>query len=264
MTFANNEYQEPEVYSIFKKAARDGNITRHELEKIIFAASKPYAPTRSHAGAKFLEALSWYNDIVIGNRDGRFTLRELDKSFEEQIQKYLTTLFQHASQTDRMSAWKMVQKLKILKKFIIISGRNYYPYEAKRLSTVSKNNEWNRKNTITSYDDFQRRVIDASWKKPVLIKFGLTYCVHCLLMENLGSVPAVAKKYKNKLNVYKLWWNPNQPNVFRELNQIASKENVTSSPVFNLYINGRLVKSEYAFPDEDGSGLEDFLKDYIF
>ena len=82
-------------------------------------------------------------------------------------------------------------------------------------------------------------------------------------MENLGSVPAVAKRYKNKLNVYKLWWNPNQPSVFRELNQIASQEHVTSSPVFNLYINGRLVKSEYAFPDEDGSGLEEFLEGYL-
>ena len=54
-------------------------------------------------------------------------------------------------------------------------------------------------NTITSYDDFQRRVTDASWEKPVLIKFGLTYCVHCLLMENLGSVPAVAKNIKINL-----------------------------------------------------------------
>ena len=113
---ANNEYQESDVYSIYKKSVRDGNVTRTELEKIIFAASRPYAPTRSHTGAKFLEALSWYNDIVIGNRDGRFSLHELDKSFEEQVQKYLTTLFQHASQTERMSAWKMVQKLKILKK----------------------------------------------------------------------------------------------------------------------------------------------------
>ena len=82
-------------------------------------------------------------------------------------------------------------------------------------------------------------------------------------MENLGSVPAVSRKYESKLSVYKLWWNPKDPRNFDELNQIANEEGITSSPMFNLYINGRLVKSGYAFPDEDGSGLEDFLKNYI-
>ena len=82
-------------------------------------------------------------------------------------------------------------------------------------------------------------------------------------MENLGSVPAVAKKYKGQIDVYKLWWNPNEPQRFYELNTIASEQGVTSSPIFNLYINGRLVKSEYAFPDEEGLGLEAYLQDYL-
>ena len=89
----------------------------------------------------------------------------------------------------------MVQKLKILEKTIKQSGKSYYTYRAKKLGQVSYDNEWNRKNTIKSTRDFERRVIEGSWTRPVLVKFGLTYCVHCLLMENLGSVPAVAKKY---------------------------------------------------------------------
>ena len=102
-------------------------------------------------------------------------------------------------------------------------------------------------------------MIRASWTRPVLVKFGLTYCVHCLLMENLGSVPAVAQRYKGQIDVYKLWWNPNEPQHFYELNAIASEQGITSSPMFNLYVDGRLIKSEYAFPDEDGSGIEEFL-----
>ncbi len=253
------EFNESEIFDIYKKATRDGQVTRYEADKIIHAAQNPYSPTSSHAGNKFLEALSWYNDITVGNKDGYFTLRELSVAFDQQVEKYLTVLFQQASATERVSAWKMVQKLKILEKTIKQSGKSYYTYRAKQLGEVSYENEWNRKNTIRSREDFNRRVIEASWRRPVLVKFGLTYCVHCLLMENLGSVPAVAKKYKGQIDVYKLWWNPNDSRQFGELNTIASEEGITSSPMFNLYIDGKLVKSGYAFPDENGDGMEEFF-----
>lgn len=259
----SSSFKEQDVFDLYQKSKRDGHISRSEAEQIIHAAKNPYAPTRSHAGGKFLEALSWYNDITIGNQNGRFTLSELRVAFDAQLEKYLTALFKEYPTTSRMSDWKMLQKLKILKKVIVRSGKSYYPYRAKELSEISKADEWNRRNTIRSREDFERRVLRASYRKPVLVKFGLTYCVHCLLMENLGSVPAVSRKYGSKLSVYKLWWNPKDPRNFDELNQIANEEGITSSPMFNLYINGRLVKSGYAFPDEDGSGLEDFLKNYI-
>ena len=256
---ADESFQENDVYEAFTSASRDGSISRTEANRIIYIASNPYAPTASHAGSKFLEALAWYNDITVGNKNGRFTLRELNIAFEGQLEKYLSTLSHRASKTERMSAWKMLQKLKILEKTIIQSGKGFYSYRSKELSKVSYKNEWNKKNTIRSFEDFERRVIRASWVRPVLVKFGLTYCVHCLLMENLGSVPAVAKRYKGQIDVYKLWWNPNEPQRFYELNTIASEQGITSSPMFNLYVDGKLIKSEYAFPDEDGSGLEDFL-----
>ena len=257
------EFNESDIFDLYKKAIRDGKVSRYEAQEIINATKNPYSPTSSHAGNKFLEALAWYNDITVGNKDGFFTLRELEIAFDQQVEKYLTVLFQQATATERLSAWKMVQKLKILEKTIQKSGNSYYTYRAKQLGQVSYDNEWNRKNTIKSTRDFERRVIEGSWTRPVLVKFGLTYCVHCLLMENLGSVPAVAKKYKGKLDVYKLWWNPNEPQRFYELNAIASEQGITSSPMFNLYVNGRLVKSGYAFPDENGEGIEEFLSPTI-
>ena len=256
-------FQENDVYSAFQKAMNDGNISRREADRIIFIASNPYAPVGSHSGNKFLEALSWYNDITNGNKNGRFTLRELESSFQDQLQKYLDTLSHQATKTQRMSAWKMLQKLKILEKTIISSGKGYFPYRSKELSQISYKNEWNKKNTIKSFTDFNKRVIRSSWNRPVLVKFGLTYCVHCLLMENLGSVPAVARKYTGKVDVYKLWWNPNEPNQYFEMNTIASEQGISSSPMFNLYIDGRLVKSEYAFPDENGEGMEEYFHGYI-
>lgn len=258
-----NDYTETDLFNLYKKAKRDDHISKYEFERIVQAARSPYAPTDSHAGSKFLEALSWYNDITLGNKDGQFSLLELETAFEEQLEKYLITLFREYSGSQRISAWKMLQKLEILKKIILMSGNSYYSYSTNKLSKISTNNDWNRKYTITSITDFNKRVVEGSWKKPVLVKFGLTYCVHCLLMEHLGSVPAVSRKYKDKMNVYKLWWNPNDSQNFYELNYIASQEGITSSPVFNLYIDGKLVKSEYAFPDEDGTGLEDYLEVFL-
>ncbi len=259
-TLFAQEYQDKDVLNLYKKASRDGKITTTESSRIFEAARNPYSPINQHAGRKFLEALSWYNDITIGNRDGRFTLPEINKAFEQEIEKYLTHLTKNSDPTTRMSSWKMLQKLKILEKTVIRSGRNYYPYNSKKLSEISWNNEWNKINTITSLDDFNHRVLRKSWDMPVLVKFGLTYCVHCLLMENLGSVPAVAERYKETIKVYKLWWNPKDPINYGELNQIAKEQGITSSPIFNLYYRGRLIKSAYAFPDENGLGMEDYFK----
>jgi thiol-disulfide isomerase/thioredoxin len=256
-------FKDEEVFSLYQDYMADGQLSNQEANELIYAAQTPYAPLKSHAGAKFLEALAWYNDMTLGNKNGKFSLEELNKAFEQQLRKYLTIMLQNMPATERIAAWKMLQKLEILKQEILASGKSYFPYRAKTLSQVDFNSDWNSKNTILSRADFNKRVLDASWEKPVLVKFGLTYCVHCLLMENLASVPAVAKKYADELTVFKLWWNPNDQRNFYELNQVAGEQGITSSPMFNLYVNGKLVKSGYAFPDEEGNGLEEFLSDVL-
>ena len=253
------EYKDSDVLELFNKASIDGQISTQEANQIYKAARNPHSPVNEHAGGKFLEALSWYNDVTLGNRDERFTLTELEVAFEQELKKYLGLIVNKADATTRMASWKMLQKLKILEKVILKSRRTYYAYNSKKLSQVSWDNDWNKRNTITTLDDFNHRVLRGSWDRPVLVKFGLTYCVHCLLMENLGSVPALAKRYGNSLSVYKLWWNPKDPGEFSELNQIAHEQGVKSSPIFNLYYRGRLIKSAYAFPDENGLGMEDYF-----
>ena len=151
-----------------------------------------------------------------------------------------------------------LQAIKLNKKL----GREGYPYDSKKMSKIELNTSWNATYTIKNRDEFNTQVITASYKKPVLVKFGLTYCVHCLLLENLGSLPAVSKKYKPFIDVYKFWWNPQDPKM-KELNQLATQQGVRSSPHFILYVNGKPVQEGYAFPDEKGEGMEEFLEGFI-
>ena len=133
----------------------------------------------------------------------------------------------------------------------------YYPYQPIEMSQIDFNDPWNVKYTIDDREEFNRRVLVASHFKPVLVKFGLIYCIHCMLLENIGAMPAVAEKYGHVMNVYKLWWNPKNPHM-RVLNNLAREEGVEDSPYFILYINGRAVRAGYAFPDENGEGMESF------
>lgn len=261
-SFYEDGFTDDEIVEIFEDLKSFSPLNNQAIRVLYIAAKNPYAPSNSHAGDKFYQALSWYNDITTGNRDGRFTLKELKAVFDKEVTKYLKILVNEGNVSDRVSSWKMLQKLTLLKNEILSSGNTFFHYNSKSLGQVNYNNDWNKKYTISSLEDFRLRVLEGSYERPVLIKFGLTYCVHCLLMENLGSVPAVAKKYEGKITVYKLWWNPKDRN-YVELNSIAAQEGITSSPMFNLYIGGRLVKSEYAFPDENGDGLEEFLYDYL-
>ena len=123
---------------------------------------------------------------------------------------------------------------------------------------------WERRTASTSAGATGNSLLNvrASFRRPVLVKFGLTYCIHCLLLENMGSVPAVAGKYADEIDVVKLWWNPHDPEM-SQVNQIAGEEGVSSSPWFILYIDGAQVKSGYAFPDQNGSGMEDFIGPFL-
>ena len=63
------------------------------------------------------------------------------------------------------------------------------------------------------------------------------------------------------MTVKKLWWNPHDPNMEKLPGWLGKR--VTSSPYFILYENGEVAKSGYGFPDEQGSGMEDFLEGFV-
>ena len=237
------------------------------LEVLRDATASIFVPEDYHAGDSFLAALAWYNDTTKGNGDGFFTIDELKDVDDVYSEDYLTALLsgtgllrneEPVSTGERIKMWKMLQKLTILKMEMENDDLDAYPYSRREMKEIDFNDPWNAQHTITDAKDFQTRVIQASYERPVLVKFGLTYCIHCLLLENLGSVPMVAKKYADHADVYKLWWNPKN-SEYDELNGVAYSQGVSSSPWFILYENGEIVKSAYAFPDENGDGMEEFF-----
>jgi hypothetical protein len=82
--------------------------------------------------------------------------------------------------------------------------------------------------------------------------------MHCLLLEQLDSVRAVADKYGDDMDVHKVWWNPNDPSM-AEISNLTINEGVSSSPYFMVYKDGEVVRQGYGFPDEKGQGLEELL-----
>lgn len=250
-------FTDDELVELFKELFLEPTPKLH-FQSYMAAVKSPYAPEGSHTGAAFFKALSWYNDTTKGNRDGRFDLTELAQTIDSEMKTYIGLLQKGNDIEARLRSWKMIQKLTLLNREIVKNGEGFYAYEPKAMFEIDHNNPWNAANTIDSKEEFNRDVIEASFTKPVMVKFGLTYCVHCLLLENLGSVPAVGKKYQDVMNTKKLWWNPKSED-YKELNDIATEQGVTSSPYFILYVNGEQVNSGYAFPDENGNGVEEFL-----
>lgn len=254
-------FTDDELAVLFDALITAPNPSTH-VQPFIKAVNTPFIPENAHAGDRFYKALSWYNDTTKGDRNGEFTIPELDKAFQAEVQKYLTITQQKGDAGQRIASWKMIQKLGLLKIEIQARGERgegfFYPYQPRVMHEIDHNNPWNAAHTIDSDDEFQRDVIEASYTKPVLVKFGLTYCVHCLLLENLGSVPAVEKRYGDSIDVHKLWWNPKSED-YTELNNVAKREGVKSSPYFILYKDGKKINEGYAFPDHNGEGMEEFL-----
>ena len=250
-------FSDEDLQKLYEAWVEEG---RSDLDKSYLetAILSPYIPKEGHAGERFLEAVSWYQDILIGSNDGQFTLSELAGRLQEEKEVYLDSLEANRHPSYLAHSYKWLQKLTILKVAILEAGDTAYAYDMATLSRVRFDSEWNQLYTILDSEDFLERVVAGSYDRPVLVKFGLTYCVHCLLMENLGSVPAVHRRYKDKIDVYKLWWNPKDA-AYDNLNKVAQSQGVTSSPYFILYKDGKIINAGYAFPDETGSGLSDFL-----
>ena len=244
-------------------AAQQGGELQARVNEIVTAVMSPEVPANAHAGDSFLEALAWYIDkTVLGSGDGQMNRAEIQAAVQHYTQDYLSKALNPAAADSRRQSWKMIQKLRILEKELTDTGSYAYSYDASRLSQVNSSNAWNQAHTVASVADFQEKVINASYDKPVLVKYGLTYCAHCLLLEHLDSVKAVADKYGSDIDVQKVWWNPHDAS-FAEANSIASAEGVSSSPYFVVYKDGQAVSDGYAFPDEEGNGVEDLLSNVI-
>lgn len=264
--FDKDGWSDEELNTFIDKALDSGELNTYG-RKIWEAVLHPKLPTEVHAGETFYETLAWYTDATAGgHRDGKLTLPELRKALSDQAQKYLSLYGKPGQDIPRRQAHKFIEKLRLLESEITSrasSGQGaYFPYESRDMMEINPNSPWNKANTVDSSAEFQKDVIDASYDKPVLVKYGLPYCMHCLLLENLGSVPAVDDKYDGQIAVRKVWWNPNDPSM-ADITSVAADEGVTSSPYFILYKDGEPVRSGYAFPDETGDGLESLLQGYV-
>lgn len=257
---AEDGWTDAELMTFIVAAHEAGELDRHV--SAVYAAVLDPAFTEEDPGARFFEALAWYVDSTAGDRDGRLTTIELAGSLQQHARKYLGLVGDPAAASARLQAWKMVQKLRMLQLRLEASGADAHPYRPMAMRTIDPTDPWNAANTIDSAAEFQARVIEASHDRPVLVKFGLPYCTHCLLLEQLGSVPAVATRYSGSIHVRKLWWNPNDP-AMAEITAVARSQGVTSSPWFIVYVDGAAVRSAYAFPDETGAGVEPLLEGII-
>ena len=236
------------------------------VESLWNAILDPQLPHEEHSDPKFYEVLAWYLDkSSSGPGDGRFGLQEAQQQLVTHGQRYLATAQQQGQDVARLQSWKFVQKLRLLEAEIAKRAQAglgaYYPYSAHQMAQIDAEG-WNAANTIHTRAEFDARVIAGSAQRPVLVKFGLTYCAHCLLLEQLGSVPAVAARYDGQIDVVKLWWNPHD-SAMADITAVAVEQGVSSSPWFILYDGGGAVRSGYGFPDETGAGLEELLAGYV-
>jgi len=236
---------------------------RAHLGALEAAVLDPALPAESHRDPVFYEVLAWYLDKkTAAGADGRLSLAEVRQLLVSQGRAYLGQAVDPAQATPRLQSWKMIQKLRLLEAEIVArveAGEGaWYPYRPRQMAAIDHDSDWNAAHTIDTRAEFEDRVLRGSETRPVLVKYGLTYCAHCLLLEHLGSVPAVARRYAGTLDVVKLWWNPHDA-AMADITAVAREQGVTSSPWFVVYQDGAPVRSGYGFPDETGGGLEDLL-----
>jgi hypothetical protein len=236
---------------------------RAHLGALEAAVLDPTLPADLHRDPRFYEVLAWYLDQkTASGANGQLSLAEVRDLLVNQGRAYLSQALDPAQATSRLQSWKMIQKLRLLEAEIVARAEAgegaWYPYRPRQMAAIDQASDWNAANTVDSRAEFEARVLRGSEIQPVLVKFGLTYCAHCLLLEHLGAVPAVARRYAGALDVVKLWWNPHDP-AMAEITAVAREQGVTSSPWFIVYRDGQPVRSGYGFPDENGEGLEALL-----
>jgi hypothetical protein len=261
-TMGRDGWTDDELNELINEAQKQGKVNQYSGEIWAAALNPKTAGAASHTGGRFYEALAWYTDKTLaGSNDGFISLSEIGRAKQAKAQEYFQ-LFGDPSKADqRRQTHKFIQKLALLENEIRANGDTGYRYDAAAMGSINHNSAWNAANTIDSRAEFQRDVIQASFNKPVMVKYGLTYCVHCLLLEQLDSVRAVDDAHPG-LDVKKVWWNPHDP-ALAEVTQLAQDEGVTSSPFFIVYDQGQPVRAGYAFPDESGGGMDALLNGVI-
>jgi hypothetical protein len=256
--YADAGWNDERLSSFMQKADAQGELVNY-IDQIKQAVLSPKLGANAHTGDRFFEAVAWYTDkTVVRSGDGALTLGELRAAMDQKANEYLSMVGSPERADQRMQTWKNVEKLALLEREILSKGNTAYAYDPAKMMQVNYNNEWNAAHTIKSAAGFDAKVRQASFEKPVLVKYGLTYCMHCLLLEQLDSVRAVADKYGDDLDVHKVWWNPNDP-AMAEISDLTVNEGVSSSPYFMVYKDGEVVRQGYGFPDEKGQGLEELL-----
>ena len=256
--YADAGWNDERLNSFMQKADEQGKLVNY-IDQIKQAVLTPKLGANAHTGDRFFEAVAWYTDkTVVRSGGGALTLPELRAAMDQKANEYLSLVGSPERANQRMQTWKNVEKLALLEQEILSKGDTAYTYDPAKMMQVNYNNEWNTAHTIKSAADFDSKVRQASFEKPVLVKYGLTYCMHCLLLEQLDSVRAVADKYGDDLDVHKVWWNPNDPSM-AEISDLTINEGVSSSPYFMVYKDGEVVRQGYGFPDEKGQGLEELL-----
>ena len=256
--YSDAGWNDERLSSFMQKADAQGELVNY-IDQIKQAVLSPKLGADAHTGDRFFEAVAWYTDKTVARSgDGALTLGELRAAMDQKANEYLSMVGSPERADQRMQTWKNVEKLALLEREILSKGDTAYAYDPAKMMQVNYNNEWNAAHTIKSAAEFDAKVRQASFEKPVLVKYGLTYCMHCLLLEQLDSVRAVADKYGDDLDVHKVWWNPNDP-AMAEISGLTVNEGVSSSPYFMVYKDGEVVRQGYGFPDEKGQGLEELL-----
>ncbi len=206
---------------------------------------------------RFFDALASYFDK---NRDGRYTLSEIEAEVIEYASRYAVLLseavptgpHQDLASLFRVKTWKMMQKILLLRHVLRERGLEAWTYSPMTPSMAVES--WDEANTLADAADFYKRVCEASTATPVVVKFGSTQCADCLLMEYTQGIRAAAERSRSSRHVYKFWWGPNLP----EANDALRKsEGVKYSPFFIVYWNGRRYPCGFAFLDDKGAGLEE-------
>ncbi len=260
--YGQSGWNDERLNDFIQKTQAQGAVSEYGNE-IKQAVLTPKLSANAHTGDRFFEAVAWYTDRTVARSgDGAFTLNELRAAKEQKANEYLSMIGSPERADQRRQTWKNIEKLALLEQEILSRGETAYAYDPAKMMQVNYNSEWNEAHTIKSAAEFDQKVRQASFEKPVLVKYGLTYCMHCLLLEQLDSVHAVADKYGDDLDVHKVWWNPNDP-AMAEISDLTINEGVNSSPYFMVYKDGEVIRKGYAFPDEQGQGLEDLLEGIV-
>jgi hypothetical protein len=214
----------------------------------------------------FLDALAWFAAGTPAGA-GELTLAQLDAFLGGQAQIYghlLEAKVARGEENDypRTRTWKVIQKLTLLRDEMSSAGRGgAYRFPATARAAEGED-PWEREHTLSSPEEFDRKVCRASFERPVLVKFGNTNCTQCMLFEMIGSIKelAVSPGYSGKVDVYKVWFGMRPDASFagkirdpERLEQLAAAEGIRSSPSFVVYRNGRRHVCGSAFPDAAGA-----------